>query len=61
MAIFDWEWGRNSAPREGQKNPVNMLVTVPISPLILNWIKTNVLFVLQRQTVPIQGLNCLII
>ena len=21
MAIFDWEWGRNSAPREGQKIP----------------------------------------
>ena len=20
-AIFDWEWGRNSAPREGQKIP----------------------------------------
>ena len=19
MAIFDWEWGRNSAPRDGQK------------------------------------------
>ena len=21
VAIFDWEWGRNSAPREGQKIP----------------------------------------
>ena len=21
MAIFDWEWGRNSAPREGQIMP----------------------------------------
>ena len=21
VAIFDWEWGRNSAPREGQKMP----------------------------------------
>ena len=21
MAIFDWEWGRNSAPRDGQKRP----------------------------------------
>ena len=21
MAIFDWEWGRNSAPRDGQKIP----------------------------------------
>ena len=19
--IFDWEWGRNSAPRDGQKRP----------------------------------------
>ena len=21
VAIFDWEWGRNSAPRDGQKAP----------------------------------------
>ena len=21
VAVFDWEWGRNSAPREGQKIP----------------------------------------
>ena len=21
VAIFDWEWGRNSVPREGQKMP----------------------------------------
>ena len=21
VAIFDWEWGRNSAPRDGQKRP----------------------------------------
>ena len=21
VAIFDWEWGRNSAPRDGQKLP----------------------------------------
>ena len=21
LAIFDWEWGRNSAPRDGQKIP----------------------------------------
>ena len=21
MAIFNWEWGRNSAPRKGQKMP----------------------------------------
>ena len=21
VVIFDWEWGRNSAPREGQKIP----------------------------------------
>ena len=24
VAIFDWEWGRNSAPREGQKIPWTM-------------------------------------
>ena len=35
MAIFDWEWGRNSAPREGQKMP---------------WeVKTHSLTVWQRQ------------
>ena len=22
MAIFDWEWGPNSVPRDGQKSPV---------------------------------------
>ena len=21
VAIFEWEWGRNSAPRDGQKSP----------------------------------------
>ena len=21
VAIFDWEWSQNSAPRDGQKNP----------------------------------------
>ena len=21
VAIFDWEWGQNSAPRDGQKRP----------------------------------------
>ena len=21
VAILDWEWGRNSAPRDGQKSP----------------------------------------
>ena len=26
VAIFDWEWGRNSAPREGQKMPRPNLV-----------------------------------
>ena len=24
FAIFGWEWGRNSAPREGQKIPCNL-------------------------------------
>ena len=28
VAIFNWEWGRNSAPREGQKMPLgNQSVT----------------------------------
>ena len=22
VAFFDWEWGRNSAPRDGQKIPL---------------------------------------
>ena len=26
VAIFDWEWGRNSAPREGQKIPCIILI-----------------------------------
>ena len=21
VAVFDWEWGQNSAPRDGQKRP----------------------------------------
>ena len=25
VSIFDWEWGRNSAPREGQKIPWALL------------------------------------
>ena len=29
VAIFDWEWGGNSAPGDGQKIP-----------LILNWIES---------------------
>ena len=24
-AIFDWEWGQNLAPRDGQKYPCNVL------------------------------------
>ena len=27
MAIFDWEWGRNSAPREGQKIPWHLILS----------------------------------
>ena len=26
VAIFDWEWGRNSAPRDGQKRPCDVLI-----------------------------------
>ena len=25
VAIFDWEWGRNSAPRDGQKRPCSII------------------------------------
>ena len=25
VAIFDWEWGRNSAPRDGQKMPCDVM------------------------------------
>ena len=25
VAIFDWEWGRNSAPRGGQKPPCKQI------------------------------------
>ena len=24
VTIFDWEWGRNSAPRDGQKRPCHI-------------------------------------
>ena len=26
VAIFDWEWGRNSAPRDGQKRPCQLSI-----------------------------------
>ena len=26
VAILDWECGRNSAPRDGQKNPLGILL-----------------------------------
>ena len=28
VAVFDWEWGQNSAPREGQKISWNMSFSV---------------------------------
>ena len=28
VAIFDWEWGRNSAPRDGQKSPDPSIYTI---------------------------------
>ena len=37
VAIFDWEWDRNSAPREGQKMPsiiLPCLYTVPPKTLV---------------------------
>ena len=27
VTIFDWEWGRNSAPRDGQKRPWRKTLT----------------------------------
>ena len=30
VAIFDWEWGRNSAPKEGQKLP-------EVYPFLMAW------------------------
>ena len=29
VAIFDWEWGRNWDPRDGQKRPLSGCVPVP--------------------------------
>ena len=26
VTIFDWEWGQNSAPRDGQKRPWNEIM-----------------------------------
>ena len=28
VAIFDWEWGRNSAPRDGQKSPCVLNISI---------------------------------
>ena len=28
VAIFDWEWGRNSVPRDGQKIPCKEFLVV---------------------------------
>ena len=39
VAYFDWEWGQNSAPREGQKMPcfVQSLLVIPL--IILQLLK----------------------
>ena len=31
VAIFDWEWGRNSALREGQKMPCLVMLNLDLS------------------------------
>ena len=31
VAIFDWEWGRNSDPRDEQKIPCNIYLFEPSS------------------------------
>ena len=31
VAIFDWEWGRNLAPRDGQKRPCKLMVGHSVS------------------------------
>ena len=30
VAIFYWEWGRNSAPRDGQKSPCQSTIFQPM-------------------------------
>ena len=30
VTIFDWEWGRNSVPRDGQKRPCYILYAIVI-------------------------------
>ena len=31
VAIFDWEWGRNSTPRNGQKRPWYMRLVIIVN------------------------------
>ena len=30
VAIFDWEWGRNSAPKSRAENPLSMALSHPL-------------------------------
>ena len=41
VAIFDWEWGRNSTPREGQKIPCMFILGVMIARMIKSVIGMN--------------------
>ena len=44
VAIFDWKWGRNSAPRDGQKIPCIVIASVlSLSPKLLDLIQPNLL------------------
>ena len=44
VPIFNWEWGRNSAPREGQKIPWNM--TFYLGLLYLLFLKVGLEYIL---------------
>ena len=38
VTVFDWEWGRNSAPRDGQKRPWPIYLGVFKTVLFSEWI-----------------------
>ena len=62
VAIFDWEWGRNSAPSEGQKIP---LLVIPLSCLTASRLVASILRVvscfLLRSISPSSRLNIVIL
>ena len=44
VAIFDWEWGRNSAPRDGRKIPCTGLFPYTLKSLVNAGIDSMALF-----------------